>query len=329
MKFLAHLLTVSSLVLLVSGGRANAQPEEVITKLPDPRSLSLKTKDLVNLQCVYYPGGIIEGRDKKYSRKPGKEVVPVILLHGWGGQRGDFDALATYLQRAGHAVVVPDLRGHGRSTTRKFPNGTDQEIDPDRMRSSDINAMVLDVEAVKKFLLDENNAGEVNIEMLCIVGAELGAIIAVNYAALDWARPQLVFQKQGRDVKALALLSPPQSYKGTTLTKSLSSDAVSQLLSIMLVVGETDRESLSDAKAIHKRLERYHPEPEAKEIAEKKSLFLVVKPKTMLKGADLVHPRAALNVDFDIATFIQLRLVNKKEDFPWKERKNPLEAESE
>lgn len=329
MKLFAQLLTMSSIVLLLSGGRAVAQPEEIITKLPDPEPLSLKTKDLVSLSCTYYPGGIMEGRDKKFSRKSGKEVVPVILVHGWGGQRGEYDALASYLQRAGHAVVVPDMRGHGRSTTRRFPNGTDQEIDPERMRAGDINAMVGDVEAVKKFLLDKNNEGELNIEMLCIVGAESGAITAVNYAALDWARPQLTFQKQGRDVKALVLLSPLQSFKGTTLTKSLQSPFVSKLISVMLVVGEADRESLGDAKAIHKRLERFHPEPEQKDIAEKKSLFLVEKPKTSLKGTNLVHPRAGLNVEYDINTFIQLRLVNKREDLPWKERKNPLEAASD
>lgn len=322
-----QLLTVSSILLLLTCGRADAQPEEVITKLPDPQTLPLKTKDLVALQCNYYPGGIIEGRDKKYTRKSGKEVVPVILLHGWGGQRGDYDALASYLQKSGHAVIVPDLRGHGRSTSRKFPNGTDQELDPERMRAADINAMVADVEAAKKFLLDENNKGEVNIEMLCIVGAEMGAIIAVNYAALDWARPQLSFQKQGRDVKALVLLSPVQSFKGTTLSKSLQFPAVRQLLSVMLVVGDADRDSLGEAKAIHKRLERYHEAPEPKDIAEKQTLFLVEKKNTSLKGTDLVHPRATLNVDYDINTFIQLRLVNKKEDFPWKERKNPLEAQ--
>jgi hypothetical protein len=184
--------------------------------------------------------------------------------------------------------------------------------------------MVWDVEAVKKFLLKENNAGKLNIEMLCIVGAELGAIIAVNYAAMDWARPQLAFQKQGRDVKALALLSPQQDFKGATLSKALLSPFVRQALSVMLVAGQDDRKSLGEAKAIHKRLERYHKEPAPKDVAEKKSLFLVKKPKTSLKGTDLVHPRANLDVYVDVGTFIRLRLVNKKEDFAWKERRNPL-----
>jgi len=329
MKMFAQLLTVMAIAFSLAGGRAHAQTAEVIKKLPDVEVVPLRTADLVALQCNYYPGGVIQGQDKKFSRISGKEVVPVIMLHGWGGQRGDFDSLASYLQKSGHAVIVPDLRGHGSSTSRRFPNGTEQEIDPERMRSRDINAMVVDVEAVKKFLLDKNNDGELNIEMLCIVGAEMGAIVGVNYAAFDWGRQQLNFQKQGRDVKALALLSPLQSFKGATLSKALQSPFVAQALSIMLVAGQDDRESLGDSKAIHKRLERFHKEPDPKDVAEKKDLFLVEKPNTSLKGTGLVHPRANLDVYRDVGTFIQLRLVNKKGDLPWQERRNPLATDGE
>ncbi len=327
MKFLFPILTVSSIVLLLASGRADAQTrKDTITKLPDPQPLTLKTKDFVSLRSTYYPGGIVEGRDKKFSRKSGKEVVPVILLHGWDGQRGDYDALASYLQKYGHAVVVPDLRGHGRSTTRRLPNGQDLEINRTRMKGEDIKSIVLDVEAVKKFLLQKNNVGEVNIEMLCIVGAEMGAIVAVNYAALDWDRRQLNFQKQGRDVKALALLSPLQQFKGTTLSKALP---FTRFMSVLVVVGKEDRSSYGDAKQIYRRLEHYHKAPEPPDI-EKQTLFLVEK-STTLQGAQLVHPRfaAELKVHIAIKNFIQLRLLNYKEDFTWKERKNPLAINNE
>jgi len=326
MKFLIPLLTVSSIVLLLASGRADAQTrKDTITKLPDPQPLTLKTKDFVSLRCTYYPGGIVEGRDKKFSRKTGKQVVPVILLHGWDGQRGDYDALASYLQKFGHAVVVPDLRGHGRSTTRKLPNGQDLEIDRTRMKRADINSIVQDVETIKKFLLDKNNIGEVNIEMLCIVGADMGAITAVNYAALDWDRKQLNFQKQGRDVKALVLLSPLQQFKGATLSKALP---FTRFMSVMVVVGKEDRESFGDARKIHSRMERYHKKPEPADI-KKQTLFLIEK-KTTLQGTQLVHPRfKKLNVHVDIVNFIRLRLLNYQEDFTWKERKNPLEIINE
>ena len=42
-----------------------------------------------------------------------------------------------------------------------------------------------------------------------------------------------------------------------------------------------------------------------------------------------MHPRANLDVHVDVMTFIKLRLVNKKEDHAWKERKNPLAVNDE
>ena len=133
--------------------------------------------------------------------------------------------------------------------------------------------------------------------------------------------PQLLFQKQGRDVKALALLSPPMQFKGASLAKALASTSV---MSVMLVVGKEDRESYGDAKQIHKRLQRFHKEPEPSD-NQKQTLFLIEK-ATNLQGTQLVHPRfAKLNVHADIKTFIQLRLLNNKDSFTWKERKNPLD----
>ncbi len=41
--------------------------------------------------------------------------VPVVLVHGMGGEGHTWDRFATALIRAGRRVIVPDLRGHGRS----------------------------------------------------------------------------------------------------------------------------------------------------------------------------------------------------------------------
>lgn len=50
-----------------------------------------------------------------YRGAAGKESVPVVLLHGLGGTRRDFDAIIPALLNAGMAVLVPDIRGHGKS----------------------------------------------------------------------------------------------------------------------------------------------------------------------------------------------------------------------
>ncbi len=59
-----------------------------------------------------------------------------------------------------------------------------------------------DLEACKSFLMDKNNAGELNINKLCVVGVEMGAVVAVDWAAWDWHWPRLATGKQGQDVKA-------------------------------------------------------------------------------------------------------------------------------
>jgi len=183
--------------------------------------------------------------------------------------------------------------------------------------------MVLDVEAAKTFLLEKNNAGEVNIEMLCVVGAEMGSIVALNWAAMDWSAPRTPYLKQGQYVKALALLSPRQSLERLNATQALSHPAIAQQVSIMIAVGEDGRKEYSDAKRIHSRLERIRPAPpkDRMERLRKQDLFLITAP-TNLQGTDLLNRRLQVNVK--IAKFIELRLLFKREEYPWSERKSPL-----
>ena len=317
------LLAFIGCMLLAANGFGQARPEDQV-KIPDPEAVTVETSDGVPIRCSYYPGGFIETptdkKDKpKIEKKPGKEVVPVILLHGWDGRRRDFDELASTLQKLGHAVMVPDLRGHGDSTSVQLPNGGTKEIDRDRMRSTDIAAMGLDVEAVKKFFFEKNNAGEVNIELLCVVGADVGAILAVNWAAYDWSRRQLPAFKQGRDVKALVLISPEAAFKGYSMTTALSHPIVQKTLSIMLIVGEDDRTASREAKSIHTRLERFRQVPTDPKDAD----LVYLKPNTTLQGTQLINVPGLPLRDY-IGVFIEHRLVRKANENTWTERTSPL-----
>ena len=67
-------------------------------------------------------------------------AVPIVLLHSWKSDgRKEFEGLAKYLQAEGHAVLVPDLRGHGQS--KKF-QGTDVPLDQAKLRNADFADMV-------------------------------------------------------------------------------------------------------------------------------------------------------------------------------------------
>ena len=297
-----------------------AAKEKEKEKLPPaPQRVWLDTKDGWKIHCTYY------GPKEGVRKGKGKETVPLIMIHGWGGQGSEYSYLAAGLQTLGHATIVPDLRGHGRSTGRRFPNGDIKvtKYDDRNFTPQERGNMIWDIEACKKFLMEKNDAEEVNIEMLCVVGAELGSIIALNWAAMDWSWPQTPYVKQGQDVKALVLLSPRQTIERLKATDALAHPAVSQRLSLLIAVGKNDRKSFSEADRIYDRIERIRPEPpdDRMERLRKKDLFLS-QADTTLQGTKLLG--RALPVNGYIVEFIKLRLLNRREDLPWSNRKGPI-----
>jgi pimeloyl-ACP methyl ester carboxylesterase len=300
--------------------RGNADDEEPPVKEPpakklrkqkaNPERLTLETRDGLALNAAYYP-----------PIRPSKDVVPVILLHMAKGSSADWAPLALSLQRAGHAVIVPDLRGHGESTQINR-GGVSATLDQATMRKGDFEAMVTqDLERVKKFLVEENNKENLNIRKLCVVGAELGAAVAINWAALDWSWPPLATGPQGQDVNGLVLITPIWSHKGMTIVNATKQDDLQRAISVMIIAGAKDSANLKEARRLHQIFERFHDEPPAAQMAEKKDLFIIT-PPTSLQGTKMLSERS-LNVERNIQEFIQLRLVRK--NFPWGERRMPLQ----
>jgi pimeloyl-ACP methyl ester carboxylesterase len=284
---------------------------------PAPENLFLRTKDGWNIFYTFY--------GPKKGVRPGKSVVPIIMLHGWQGQGSEYAELATILQSWGFASIVPDLRGHGRSVNviRRKPNGEEEDkvVKADDLMPQDLEGMVNDVEAMKRVLVDKNNKAELNIEMLTVVAAEVGTIVALNWSALDWNWPIMPAFKQGQDVKALVLLTPQQTFKRLNANTALTHQAISRRLSILIAVGDQQSRDLSEAKRIHSRLERIRPPVVAEDRLQKQDLFLIPAP-TPLQGTKLLD--RALPVGGSIMKFLELRLLRKQEDFPWTERRDPL-----
>ena len=188
----------------INPSRTEKDKEE---EIPKPEDLVLQTGDGLELTLTYYRG------------TKGKQTIPVVLLHVWKQSRNDYKDLAPALQALGYAVIVPDLRGHGESTRLKGAR-KDETLKAATMPPAQFTAMVThDMKAVKNFLWERNNAGELNIDKLCVVGAEMGASVALNFALADALeqdsnrvlRPDY---KLGRFVKALVLISPEHSFRG-------------------------------------------------------------------------------------------------------------------
>ncbi len=275
---------------------ADTEPAE-----PSFKEETLTTKDGVYLRCTYYPG-------------PEKQqTIPMILVHDWGSRRGELHQLALYLQSMGYAVIVPDLRGHGNSLQVE---GREEPLDPAKMRRQAIEAMVLDIEAAKTFLLKQNNEGKLNIEQLGVLGTGFGASLALNWAIRDWNVPNLPTYKMGQDVKALVLVSPPRSFKGTTINVALKDQRVLAQLSALIIVGSEDTTSLSDAERIHKAFERAW----GGENPEALPFFAA---ETSLQGTALINTPGT-GVDRWIAAFLDQRLKRQAERFPWTDRTSPI-----
>lgn len=262
----------------------------------------LVTKDGVQLKATFFPG------------PKGKESVPVILLHGHKGDRKEFVALAPSLQKQGHAVLTPDLRGHGESTMTVGG----RKLDAARFSADQFEQMVYeDMEALRRFLLRKNNDGELNISKLCVVGSEMGALVALSWARYDWF--SLTGERPPMHVKALVLLSPPRSMPGLNSAQALNHDPVRRLLSMMILVGKEKAKDLKDAEAIHNMVKRYHPEPPEEERVKRQDLFFFAL-NTKLQGSKLLGVKT-LNVDRMIGLFIDLRLVRQDHpDLAWRER---------
>ncbi len=314
-------LAFSAMAVLSSGSAMLAQddekPAKKVAKIPEPEDLVLKTADGLDLTITYY------------ASLKGKSAIPIVLLHEFKQSRNDYKDLAPTLQTLGYAVIVPDLRGHGESTHLKGGR-KDETLNAAAMSPQQFSQMVTqDMEAVKEFLWERNNEGELNIDKLCIVGAEMGASVALNFALADAvvqdrnrvARPDY---KIGRFVKALVLISPEQSFRGLPIKAATSYPAVQRDIAILILVGRQDSKAMKESKQIHSIFEKYHPEPTGDNVTDKKTLFFG-KLDTKLQGTKLLDPK--FNVPAIIADFIHRRLAKSEEskDWTWRERKVPHE----
>ncbi|MCG8585652.1 MAG: alpha/beta fold hydrolase [Pirellulales bacterium] len=284
--------------------QTSAQETTEEAKSKEPEQLDLTTKDGVMLKATFYPGA---GTEK---------TVPLILLHDYKGDRSDLDELAKYLQALGHAVIVPDLRGHGDSTKVV---GLPRELVATRMKPLHFGRMVTqDLEAVKRYLMGLNNKSQLNIQKLGVVGFGMGASLGIAWAAHDWSWPEFAALKQGRDVKALVLVSPDMNLRGLKIHDDLRHPAISDTVGIQIIVGNKKSDNRRDADSMYKLLTRNRPKQEEMKIANREVFLEPL--DTSLQGVKLLGIKDLL-IDKRIAKFVELRLTNiNLPSFRWADR---------
>lgn len=297
---LACLASVLAMAVFAPARAAAAEP-----KLDAPEEVGgLVASDGLQLSATYWPGP--EDRD----------TVPVILLHMWKGDRKEYAGLAPYLQKQGHAVLVPDLRGHGASTQSRLGG---RKLDAAKMGNEHLSFMRYDdMELLRKFLVKKNDEELLNLNKLCIVGAEMGASVAAYYAFYDWTEFRREANRRpvpSRDIKGLFLISPDWDFKGMPMNKPFTHPLVRSQISVMIVAGKEDSKALAESRRLHNLIKRFHTDPETVDV-DQRDLWFIPLP-TKLQGTKILGIKA-LNLEAAIGEFIKLRAVDQS--YPWYRR---------
>lgn len=154
---------------------------------------------------------------------PARSGPGIILLHMLSRSKDDWQSLASRLADSGFVALAIDLRGHGASGP--LPEGSDL---------GDLQRMLSDVRAARAFLASRR---EVAPNRVGIVGASIGANLAILYAANDLT------------VRSLALLSPGIDYRGLRPEAALRKYADRPAL---IVVSQEDNYSANSARQLVK-----------------------------------------------------------------------------
>jgi len=222
---------------------------------------------------------------------------------------------AKRLQSFGYAAVAVDLRKHGQSVR--------DNVKSRDLRAVDYKAMVAyDLEAVKKFVLEEHHKKNLNIRKTAIIAPGMSATIAAIFAYRDWMKkpypdaPTLAARTpRGQDIRALILLSPTESVPGLNAGKSFI-NLRTPVWKVAFLVGYgkgdvVDRGGRS-AKRIYQKVSAI--------AGNKKRMYLESYP-TKLRGTDMLG--RGLKLETNILNFLKLHL--KSLPGEWQDRHSRLE----
>jgi dienelactone hydrolase len=182
---------------------------------PGARGVWLSAVDGYKVAAWFWPTG-------------GKKSAPaIILLHQRGKDKSSWGGFPAKLVEEGFAVIAIDFRGHGQTTD---PNG--QSIPLNSLRDSDYQAMLNDVGAAHAYLAQQKG---VDADRVGLIGASIGANLALLYAAQD------------RRIRTVVALSPGLDYKGL---KPLAVMGPLDKRPLFLIASKGDKYALDSVQAL-------------------------------------------------------------------------------
>ena len=270
-----------------------------------------------------------------YESQLGKDAPVVVLLHGKSGSQLAWTkkGFASVLSSKNYAVIAVDLRKHGLSkpgetssaagsSAAKKSSGGKKGGDATNLKPTDYQAMVvLDMEAVKRFIYDEHQQGHLNMRKLGIVAVDMSAVIAIGFASNDWAKlpyddaPTLATRTpRGQDVQALVLISPETSLPRLSTIRPISflKDPAKKI-SFMICVGEKDSIDKGQANRLYKQLGGTLP-------ANKERVYFQEYKGVKLRGEQLLGKN--IGVERHTLIFLDTRLKSLQTE--WRDRKSRL-----
>lgn len=292
-----------------TSGKEGDQP------IPEPEIVTLQS-DGINIVAVLFESP--NAGDPELA----KVVAPMILLHDWGGSMNDLGPLAQYLQSVGHTVIVPDLRGHGRSVTMA---NSPQELDHTKFNRAQIATVKRDFEECKKRLIDLNNEGKLNINMLSVLAVGDICPLATEWTLTDWSYRNVGNIKQGQDVQSLILVSPPKKFQQSSMSQLIRHPLLSgggRVEIPTLVIYGTDGESAKDSSSLYRLMERKRPASTSPDIElrwAQQSLYQLPVPSSA-DGAALLAPNPALYRFIGMFNFHKIS--RNADQFQWSSRES-------
>ena len=224
--------------LAVTGIAAHAAPESPSQDkavVVGPRSKS-KAKTEVKYETIEFKAADGTVLKADWWTPKGKERAPAaLLIHEAGADRTQLRSLGDRLQKAGYAVLSPDLRGHGESISK--PENAFSALQTDDARAKAWAFATRDVEAGARWLRTNRKVHSSNLNLF---GVGTGAALAVRQAARD------------ENVRSVTLIAPRD--------KMLGFDLVEDLLDLegvptFLVASREGKQQVSNlAECVHEEL---------------------------------------------------------------------------